>query len=39
MHTPVEMVSMEDILLTGQLLAEFVACLNDDFMSELSWDA
>ena len=38
MHTPVEMVSMKDILLTGRLLAEFVAQLDDNFMSELSWD-
>jgi putative aminopeptidase FrvX len=39
MHTPVEMVSMKDILMTGRLLAEFVAQLDDDFMSKLSWGA
>jgi len=38
MHTPVEMVSMNDVFLTGRLLAEFVAQLDDDYMSNLSWD-
>lgn len=38
MHTPVEVVSIKDILRTGHLLAEFVANLEAGFMDSLSWD-
>lgn len=38
MHTPVEMVVMKDIQRTGHLLAEFIANLQPDFMSQLTWD-
>jgi endoglucanase len=38
MHTPVEMVSLKDITRTGRLLAEFVAGLEPDYMSKLTWD-
>jgi endoglucanase len=38
MHTPVEMVSMKDIIRSGRLLAEFAAQLDEHFMDKLSWD-
>jgi len=38
MHTPVEMISMKDVMRLGRLLAEFAACLDEDFMSGLVWD-
>jgi tetrahedral aminopeptidase len=38
MHTPVEVVSLKDITRTGHLLAEFIAQLDDDFISQLTWD-
>jgi putative aminopeptidase FrvX len=38
MHTPVEVVVIKDIHRTGRLLAEFVAGLEPDFMSRISWD-
>jgi tetrahedral aminopeptidase len=38
MHTPVEMVSMKDIVRTGRLLAEFAAALDDKFLDKLVWD-
>ena len=38
MHTPVEMVSLNDIQRAGHLLAEFIARLDDDFLQKLSWD-
>jgi endoglucanase len=38
MHTPVEMISMKDILRAGRLLAEFAVSLDDKFMSELVWE-
>lgn len=38
MHTPVEMVALKDIQRAGRLLAEFVAGLEPDFMSTITWD-
>jgi tetrahedral aminopeptidase len=38
MHTPVEMVAFKDIQRAGRLLAEFVAGLEPDFMSTITWD-
>jgi len=38
MHTPVEMVSIKDILRAGRLLAEFIASLDAEFMKNISWD-
>lgn len=38
MHTPVEMVTMKDIQRTARLLAEFIAGLDPDFMSTITWD-
>jgi endoglucanase len=38
MHTPVEMVALKDIQRAGRLLAEFVARLEPDFMSTVTWD-
>jgi putative aminopeptidase FrvX len=38
MHTPVEVVSMKDILRTGRLLAEFICSLDRDFMGKLKLD-
>ncbi|MBU0511109.1 MAG: M20/M25/M40 family metallo-hydrolase [Chloroflexi bacterium] len=38
MHTPVEMISMNDVERTGRLLAAFVTELEIDFMDSLSWE-
>jgi endoglucanase len=38
MHTPVELVMLKDIQRAGRLLAEFVAGLEPDFMSTITWD-
>lgn len=38
MHTPVEMVTLKDIQRTGHLLAEFIAGLEPDFISKITWD-
>jgi putative aminopeptidase FrvX len=38
MHTPVETVSIKDVERTGRLLAHFVAHLDQDFLSSLTWD-
>jgi len=37
MHTPVELVSIKDIIRAGRLLAEFVAQLDDKYMDKLAW--
>jgi len=39
MHTPVEMVSIKDVLRTGRLLAEFAASLDQNTMDRIVWDA
>ncbi len=38
MHTPVEIVSMQDIERAGRLLAEFAATLPPDYLDQLNWD-
>jgi len=38
MHTPVELVSIQDIQRAGRLLAEFIAGLTPDFMEKIVWD-
>jgi endoglucanase len=38
MHTPVEMVALKDIQRAGRLLAEFIAGLELDFISTITWD-
>jgi endoglucanase len=38
MHTPVEMIAIQDVTRTGRLLAEFAAGLKADFMETLVWD-
>jgi putative aminopeptidase FrvX len=38
MHTPVEIVSMQDIERAGRLLAEFAATLPPDDLDQLNWD-
>lgn len=38
MHTPLEVVSMEDITRSGHLMAEFIARLQPDFLDSLTWD-
>jgi endoglucanase len=38
MHTPVEMVALKDIQRAGRLLAEFVASLEAEFLSAISWE-
>ena len=37
MHTPVEMVALEDITRAGRLMAEFIDRLDEDFMDKLTW--
>jgi endoglucanase len=37
MHTPVEMVTMKDIMRVGRLLAEFAAQLDETSLDKLSW--
>lgn len=38
MHTPVEIIVIKDILRAGRLLAEFIAGLKTDFVSEIIWE-
>jgi endoglucanase len=38
MHTPVEMISLNDIARAGRLLAEFAASLDAEFMNKLAWE-
>jgi putative aminopeptidase FrvX len=38
MHSPVEMVYIQDVWMTGRLLAEIVTGLSPKFMSRLSWN-
>lgn len=38
MHSPNETVDIRDIERTARLLALFIASLDDDFLSELTWD-
>jgi putative aminopeptidase FrvX len=38
MHTPVEVISMKDILQTGHLMAEFIARLDQNFMNKIVWE-
>ncbi|MAT45524.1 MAG: aminopeptidase [Anaerolineaceae bacterium] len=38
MHTPVEVVSMNDLERTGRLLAEFIRRLEPDFIEQIKWE-
>ncbi len=38
MHSPVEIVSVKDVIRTGRLLAEFIVGLNDETLKSLSLD-
>lgn len=38
MHTPVELVALNDIQQAGRLLAEFIASLEPDFLNAISWE-
>ena len=38
MHSPVEIVDLEDIKRAGRLLAEFIAGLEEDFLTTIAWD-
>lgn len=38
MHTPVEVVSLRDVVRAGRLLAEFIVRLNDEFLTTLALD-
>lgn len=38
MHTPVEVISMKDVIRCGHLLAEFIARLTPDFMNKINWE-
>ncbi len=37
MHTPIETLSVKDIVRTGRLLAHFIAGLDHDFVERLAW--
>jgi putative aminopeptidase FrvX len=37
MHTPIETMSVKDVVRTGRLLAYFIASLDERFMDRLSW--
>ena len=37
MHTPVETLSVKDVVRAGRLLAHFIASLDDTFMDKLIW--
>ena len=39
MHTPVEVIAIKDVQRTGRLLAEFIAGLDPDFLSTITWEA
>lgn len=38
MHTPVELISMKNVVRVGRLIAEFAAGLDADFMDRLRWE-
>jgi endoglucanase len=38
MHTPVEVITIRDVLRAGRLLAEFIAGLQTDFVSKIIWE-
>jgi len=38
MHSPVEIIDLEDIKRAGRLLAEFIAGLEEDFLTTIAWD-
>jgi endoglucanase len=37
MHTPVETVALKDVERTGKLMAEFIAHLDDEFVTTLTY--
>ena len=37
MHTPIETLSIKDVLRTGRLLAYFIASLDEQFVDQLTW--
>lgn len=38
MHTPVEIISIKDVMRTGHLMAEFIARLSPDFTEKIVWE-
>lgn len=38
MHTPVELIAVKDVQRAGRLLAEFIAGLEADFVSKITWE-
>jgi tetrahedral aminopeptidase len=38
MHSPVETLNLRDIERTGRLMAQFIASLDNDFLSAIQWD-
>jgi endoglucanase len=39
MHTPIETLSIKDVVRTGRLLAHFIASLDQDFVDSMAWKA
>ena len=37
MHTPIETLSVQDVVRTGRLMARFIASLDEAFMDKLAW--
>ena len=37
MHTPIETLSVKDLVRIGRLMAHFIASLDDRFMDKLAW--
>ena len=37
MHTPIETLSVQDVVRTGRLMARFIASLDEGFMDKLAW--
>jgi putative aminopeptidase FrvX len=38
MHTPIETLACKDLARTGRLMAQFIAGLDEAFVSRLSWE-
>lgn len=38
MHTPVEVISIKDVIRCGHLMAEFIARMTPNFMTKINWE-
>jgi endoglucanase len=37
MHTPIETLSVKDVVRTGRLMAQFIASLDETFLDKMAW--